>query len=291
MKNISPLSLHHIFLDVEIYKQLEYFKFYNTPVDLITLTEDKNGKLQLLGEINEIDMENYVVKYTDCGISKVFSLEILVKEELNLIIDKTIDFIDMEILKRMNNPREIESLILFLNSQLAIIKNKQAYFEFNFLEKFYKKIDNHINSLISELVSKTTNKSKTYNYFFNILSSNPNLTIEKLYKMLTSNNPIIECEKENFINAFSGKNINEGIKWKIIAKNKSTNKKSLIFFLEQLIENNFLHSSIILDLNKHIKYVFRDSYGNPLKNIKQSKSSISNNPQDADRILEIIKSL
>jgi len=44
------------------------------------------------------------------------------------------------------------------------------------------------------------------------------------------------------------------------------------------------------DFNKKIEYVFRDNLGQRFSNIKQSKSRMSDNPAQKERIDEIIES-
>jgi hypothetical protein len=65
----------------------------------------------------------------------------------------------------------------------------------------------------------------------------------------------------------------------------------LFYFIYKLIEKRILAKSYLLDLNKYVKYVFRDKDGKEFKNLKQSKSTISNNPTSKDRIDTIISSL
>ncbi|PUB25850.1 hypothetical protein C8J95_11213 [Elizabethkingia sp. YR214] len=111
--------------------------------------------------------------------------------------------------------------------------------------------------------------------------------LTKLYNLLMEAPPLINATKEDFINGFSQREIIRGINWMIIAKNKKCSKTSLIYFLQQLIERSDLMEEPN-DFNKKIEYVFRDHNGNPLNNIKQSKSMASANPTQKERLDTII---
>ncbi len=126
-----------------------------------------------------------------------------------------------------------------------------------------------------------------------MIAENPIEIIEKLYTELTTHkpNPIIECHKEDFINAFTGKEVKEGIKWLIVGKNKQISKPSIFHFIDKLINLGFISASILNDYNKYVKYIFRDSNGNELKNIKQSKLDFSDTPQGSSLIDNILHSL
>ncbi|MCT4137687.1 hypothetical protein HZP64_10485 [Elizabethkingia anophelis] len=111
--------------------------------------------------------------------------------------------------------------------------------------------------------------------------------LTKLYNLLTETPPLINATKDDFINGFSQREITRGISWMVIAKNKKCSKTSLIYFLQQLIEKSDLADEPN-DFNKKIEYVFRDHNGNLLNNIKQSKSMISANPTQKERLDTII---
>lgn len=137
---------------------------------------------------------------------------------------------------------------------------------------------------------KKVNSSSSQIFSFNFLAENRIDTLKKFYQNLVDSN-IIECSKEEFINAFTGKKVEKGIKWMVKGKNGYTSKTSLFYFLDELIENNFIETSVISDLNKYVKYTFRDKDGNLLSNIKQSKATLSRNPSDSNKIDKIISTL
>lgn len=113
--------------------------------------------------------------------------------------------------------------------------------------------------------------------------------LSRLYELLIANPPLIDCDKQDFINGFSQKEVVAGINWMVMAKNKTCSKSSLIYLLKKLTENCDLMDEPD-DFNKKVEYVFRDNLGEKLSNIKQSKSQSSDNPAQKERIDEIIES-
>lgn len=113
--------------------------------------------------------------------------------------------------------------------------------------------------------------------------------LSRLYELLTANPPLIECDKQDFINGFSQREVVAGINWMVMAKNKTCSKSSLFYLLSQLIEKSDLMDEPD-DFNKKIEYVFRDNLRQRFSNIKQSKSQMSDNPAQKERIDEIIES-
>ncbi|GEM_PF-2145168 len=113
--------------------------------------------------------------------------------------------------------------------------------------------------------------------------------LSRLYELLTANPPLIDCDKQDFINGFSQREVVAGINWMVMAKNKTCSKSSLFYLLSQLIEKSDLMDEPD-DFNKKVEYVFRNNEGEKLSNIKQSKSQSSDNPAQKERIDEIIES-
>lgn len=112
----------------------------------------------------------------------------------------------------------------------------------------------------------------------------------KLYKLLVQSPPMIECSMQQFIDAFTEKEVQTGIKWMLTSvKNRQPSKVSLIYFIKQLIERSDLEDDQI-NFNRKIEYVFRDYNGGTFQNIKQSKSQMSDTPDHYMRIDELIDS-
>src|SRR5690606_20661209 len=97
-------------------------------------------------------------------------------------------------------------------------------------------------------------KGYSFIYSFDLLASNENEqreTVKKLYTFLTESPSLINSPMEDFINAFSGKEVDNKIQW--IAKstrNKKTSKTSLLYLINELINNQYLSRSIINDIYK-----------------------------------------
>lgn len=118
-------------------------------------------------------------------------------------------------------------------------------------------------------------------------------SIKRLYQLLTVQPPIIFATEEDFINAFTRKEINSGIHWLLETKNGHTSKSNLIYFIHQLKEENYIKDFDKKSFGRRIEYVFRDYNGRPLKNIKQSLNDFNKKEtcEEAERIDEIISQI
>lgn len=293
MDNYTPFAFFRTFLEKDIYLELDKFYFYSDPVDILNSLTGADGNIRFTGEIIKRDKVNHTIEYTDSGEKKITSLEENIKEKLSTEINKSIQYIEKGLEQRLMNPEEIKNFTFFMDKGLSTIKNTKAYSEFSFLKKYFSKIEIVVNAYAD--LNKNTRTTVIINnvYSYILTAENPETIIDKLYTELINQqpNPLIHCTKEEFINAFTGKEVTEGIKWLIIGKNKKTSKPSLFYFIDKLIDSGLISKSIYNDYNKYIKYIFRDKDGNELQNIKQSKSTFSKKPQLANTIDNIISSL
>jgi len=115
--------------------------------------------------------------------------------------------------------------------------------------------------------------------------------IEVLYQLVTEKPAMIQSSKEDFIAAFTQKKVAEGIRWLVLGNNKHSSKTSLFYFIYALIDHGYIENVPSEQLNKMVKYMFKDKEGKTLKNIGQSKYSVSENPAQKKRIDLIIKSI
>ncbi|MPL56821.1 hypothetical protein SDC9_02311 [bioreactor metagenome] len=117
------------------------------------------------------------------------------------------------------------------------------------------------------------------------------IQIKKLYELLTENPALIECSEEEFLNAFSNKEVKVGIRWLVKGKNGKFSKSSLFYLLDKLFELELLEDFPQYDLNSKISYIFRDNNGEHIQNIRQSKLARSSNPAMSERIDKIFEDL
>lgn len=109
-----------------------------------------------------------------------------------------------------------------------------------------------------------------------------------LYRLTVIEKKLIEGTSEDFINAFSNGEVKLGLKWMDTTTNGVNCKTSLIYFINRLQEENFIFESNGKAYNDKICYVFRDSKGNLLKDIKNSKSKQKVNSYQYEEIDSII---
>lgn len=114
--------------------------------------------------------------------------------------------------------------------------------------------------------------------------------LTKLFELLSTNPKIIDCQFEDFINAFSQKTVVNGIKWCIKGKSGKMSIHSIWYFVNSL-NSGYIQQVPSMGLNRKIHYVFRYTNGEliSLEGIKSSKSYSSRNPQDYERIDSILE--
>jgi len=217
-----------------------------------------------------------------------FSFEGSIKRKLNNETQNSINFLEQEFQKRFSDKKEVKAYADFLRIKIKHIESFNAFKEFHFLNDYLSQIKDTINRYSTEVKLYGITPS------FELLAENEKEQqdkIQKLYESLTESPSLINATKQEFFNAFTGKEVAYGIHWLVIGKNKRVSKPSLFHFVIKLIDENHLSPSIIHDLNKYVLYTFRDNNGEELKNLKQSKSYVSKNPTQKDRIENIISSL
>lgn len=278
---IIDLKLNFISNFVEDYRSFEIesidneqgiIKFWNSYQDEITL--------QQIVEISVYDFEDY--------------FNALIVENYKTSKKKT-DELLFEICVNGNTPK------IFIASQIEFLNNLRTKAESIYSERPI--IKKHIKLLIKHLLENRTeievdhitpnliDREDYAEYSLNWDSARPEDTIpniSKLFVLLTQSPLLIECSQEEFINAFTKRKIFNGIRWLVKGPNKSISKSSLVYFVRRLIEEEYIENIPESSLNKTIQYVFRDSDGQTLKNIKQTIYAMTDNPTQKDRIELII---
>lgn len=275
--------------------------------------------------ITKIDRENGIIEqelkfydkyedmwHFDTGIS---SFKDSFKNEIDREYKEAIKLLSQQILEISSKSISPEMFITQIKNKTLNFKRKseQYYSAYPFVKEALIKIDEYLTEYsINTEIRKSANITipnisivdrEQANYATLAITNysslsfkwdliNPNdveSALSRLYGLLTSNPPLIQCDRQDFINGFSQREVVTGINWKVMAKSKTCSKGSLIYLLLQLIEKCDLMDEPD-DFNKKVEYVFRDHLGERLSNIKQSKSQMSDNPAQKERIDEIIES-
>ncbi|MDO5106329.1 hypothetical protein [Capnocytophaga sp.] len=165
-----------------------------------------------------------------------------------------------------------------------LLKAKRNFKDYPFLELY-------IQSFISYLIPNTSDmslNSSVYDSFIWILGKgNEKLRkIKKLHRLLVEKS-FIEADEQEFINAFTGKEITQGICWLLKSKNKGISKASVFDFIEQLEQKEYIQNIDPFDFGRKIEYVFRKNDAAPFENIKQSLSQFRNKFKTSDYHREI----
>lgn len=284
------------------------------------LEYDKTNKLkdlfiaeciaELGNSIEDIDNEKGIVKYWcsyfDEQKNEYFegfttsSFEISFNIQINSEYKNAkvqIQNIVFEIISKGNNPTA------FLNLQMTILKSlylctDKYYLEIPIVKNAIVALKNHLHNKYDIEIPKLLNQKQNTNsttlspddYSLNSFCWDALTDIEReeqlqhLYILLTENPAVIESTQEDFINAFSQKKMENGIKWLIIGKNRQFSKSALFYFVNFLNDETYINKISPTELNKKVEYIFRDNEGNYLKNIRQSKNYSSTTPAGKERL-------
>lgn len=273
----SPFAFFDYYLNNEIHDEWKLFRS--------ELVEHVFGSGK-----DEIDESNKKVKVynSEKNDFDIYSFENHIKEKVQNEIFKTNQFLQKGFLQRYSNQNEVRSYAKFNVRLIQRLRGLQACKEFTFIDLIFNEVLSQINHFSNGMIVQGPV------YSFNLLDKNnigQEQLIKKLHELLNESPSLINCSISEFNSAFTGGIVENGINWMGTAKNKSTNKKSLIYLLDELIRHKFISSTIALDKNKLTKYCFRDSNGNELQNLRQSRTDNSKKVTDQDRIDAIISSL
>lgn len=166
---------------------------------------------------------------------------------------------------------------------LLISQTQNIYIDYPFIRN---KLQELLNFIDKYELGNTRN-------LYNSYCLNPEIDQDKLQKLFTllKINNIIDSSENEFINAFTSKEVKYGIKWLDKAKSGHFNKQSIFYLIEELILKKFILDVSKNTYNKKIEYVFRDQKGNLLKFIKQSKKTFLDSNYNNVIIDNIISSL
>lgn len=149
----------------------------------------------------------------------------------------------------------------------------------------------------SQRPKKTVEKKEKQIFAFEWKGTKADIQLEFLHQQLIEGKFIApDTLQDLFKGVFSGYEIIKPLKIKWIAKgkNKSVSKSSLFHFIDLLVKNSFIDITEIQDTSifyNKIQNTFVDSFGNPLKNLKQSNAQRASKPTENELLEKIIQSI
>lgn len=252
-------------------------EFFHDGNDIIenqsTWNFDKNFKMQIAGEITilkKIISDKILELSLEGKEGNIFLNHLTTKFQLYILKAQSL-FVGYPFVQGL-----LSDFIIYLNEQQNGMEPKRL-----------NRNDLIVHPLATAVTTNTNHSNTSFKW--GLLNSDDSVEqLKKLYDLLVQAPPLIDCDRQEFINAFTEKEVIHGIRWMLTSvKNRLPSKVSLIYFLKQLMEKSELEEDE-LNFNRKIEYVFRDFSGQPFKNIKQSKSQISETPYHYERIDELI---
>lgn len=264
----SPLSFFENLLEFDKYDLMK--------------KEFVNNYIENVGSPQSIDLENGII---DDGEEKYsFSTNFNIKvEQQGLIAKRDIGIIIETIISKNENPK---SFLEIQNNRLntLLFKTDVLYPNHPIVKEVISKLVEYISKFLnastkdeaSKLITLEESSALSYNW-----DSNDNedklRAIDKLYKLLIEEPAIIECDKQDFVNAFSQRKVYRGINWNMKGKNKSVSKTTIVHFVKSLLNENFINDFPESDFKRKLEYIFRDNEGQKLNNVSNSMDSYNKN--------------
>ncbi len=272
----------------------EYFEQdkgrYSFDYEIILLTINTCGTLRqcIIGtELPQRDIKSILQYVSD----RKFTLESRLNEVSKA--QESLQFMGGDFLKGEN---ESFSFIFFKGEiQNFYIKLKTKYQEEStLLDRISKKVKEEIkNEELFKNKPKSRKKSeKKKIYAFKWLLEEP--LLDTLYgKLVEGESKIIDTDIDTFKKSFSGEELKSPlqIRWCVQAKNGSTSKSTLFYWIMILENHDIILQSEGNKSNPTINQVFVDRNGAPFDNLKQSKSSASDNPAKGDVLINIAQEI
>jgi len=299
--NHHPLSYFEYLLEFNRYNELKEtfvnsFKNYTSPENI---NLDK-GEVKLwepyYDELKGIQEEKFITR----TFQRTYEITLTVEsQKAQKAIEDTVNSI-------LRNGKDANEYLKFIKEQLSKLLIRSTIYSrelpnvkasilhlFEFIdEKYFVKSSDKSKRTTNNQNEIPRDNYSQYSFKWDALNEDDILpSIEQLYKLVTAKPAIIEASKEDFIAAFTKRKVIFGLKWKVISKNKKTSKISLFYFIYSLIEQGYIESVPSEELNKIVKYLFRDNDGEAFKNIGQSKYSISENPTQKKRMDIILNNI
>ncbi len=286
MKSTSdfPLKYFEWLFEEGIFKELK--EFYSTPFDE-------------LGHIRNINKNEHIVTFLDIDktssktIENTYSFEKFIDLKLQKELRLSKDLIELRFQSIYSNKKEVKAFHEILMIKIDGLKKLKSLQEFKWLKDYISQIEKTANNFLKPI----SQSGGEYHYSLRLQGESKehiDNKIDKLYQLLTNDPPFISCNKEEFKRAFTGKELHNGIHWLVKTKNKiHYNKRSLVYFVERLIDHNHLSSATNDNINKHLGYTFRNGDGTELGNTRDAvaKTYKDSNVTGKERLNEIISSL
>lgn len=160
--------------------------------------------------------------------------------------------------------------------------------------KDLKELRGIIKSKIAYYTKDTTDKTDGKRKIKTLLwvGKNPKTQIRKLFDLLKNNNPNFISKDTNFEifeSAFTEQLLTEklNIEWSL-RHGQNINKACLFYLLSKLSKSKLINYVDSENNYKQLDFIFCDLNKEPIRNLKQSKGSMSKKPKYSDKINEIV---
>lgn len=250
-----------------ILKELEDFLTYQNVENI------KNEFIRLYYEEDQLhncNSETGIFDIYNSETSKFDTISFENSRLAELLWKKTQDIkikIDTILIKTNGSKNETSGFINYLNNTISSIRQNQVelFEKFPICNKPFLTIEKYLSDKYADVLMGTSTQL--------LVVPNPlfaNFPIEKiknLYSLLTQENPFIDAEEAEFVNAFTG-NVSTGIKW--LVKNEKDNnvisKPSLFYFIDQLVVTGYINNNKNTSfLRSFVLSYFRKENGEPFK--------------------------
>ena len=290
------------------------FDFFTYFINNFNEISDRDFYIPKVENLNiiEVDKNKGIITYFDDINSRhsYYRLDDYFNSIINKEIENSKKLVGDNVRKLISTDKNPKSYLMLIQKDIIALYNLSRNLNNshlnNILLLLIKEFSNNYAKYISFendftlILNKTKNNSDlkkkiVLSFEWNI-NNHPERIVSLYNKLITANPPFIECEYTIFEKAFTGKElfINEQIQWlcKNVKNKNVISKVTLIRFIETLYEKQYIKNDKN-DFNKIIENIFVEPKGGKIKNIKESKASISKSksPSRWKELYEIINSL
>lgn len=280
----NPLLFFEDLLENDKYKILQN--------DYMDRYMEKYGSLKYKNGVFDYE-KGIIIENEDTDLSFQLYFDSLINTEYSNA-KRNLDRCVLEIVSQNISPNEFLKLQISTLDSLLINVGK-FYSNHSILNQAIVELKNHIiNKFKLESNHKHIVNTSFPSFEWDYLEGCESDAIEVIRNLFNGliSKSIINSSEEDFINGFTGKEVQNGIKWLLKTKDrKHSSKPTLFAFIDYLMEENFIKDIKEKEYNNAVEYVFREDNGDFLKNIRQSKSSSTATiPEDIRIIIDNLNS-
>lgn len=249
-----------------------------------------NDSIENLGHVFDVDYKEGIITYwSDFSQNEVkYSFRTYFESKINFEAiqaylsfkksvfsisadGKTPDFYIESVIKSLENLiAQTKEFFLSYPQIIQVLENLNHRIKTTFPLDITKKVKTNYHCAENIFSHNASENSFTWNEYHEE-EANVN-QIKKIFKLLTQSPAIIIAEETDFVNAFTGRKVTNGIWWLLQGKNSLTNTCTICYLIRKLEIENYIEEFESKNFAKKLVYVFRKNDGSQFKLTSMTQS-------------------